>query len=119
MARQRFRFDFILDIVSATHELDRTWPRCTTTASSAPSAFPTRSRPRRSCSPPGGGASPGRCRRNARGEEDGGLCAEHDIQAGIEPVGTGQFNDALQCLRRGEVRFRFVLDLSRERAHLR
>jgi uncharacterized zinc-type alcohol dehydrogenase-like protein len=40
------------------------------------------------------------------------FCAEHAITADIELVRPEQVNEALQRLDRGDVRFRFVIDLA-------
>ncbi|MCD0445404.1 NAD(P)-dependent alcohol dehydrogenase [Glycomyces sp. A-F 0318] len=40
------------------------------------------------------------------------FCAAHDVAADIELVPSGQVNEALDRLSRGEVRHRFVLDMS-------
>ncbi len=115
MARQRFRFDFILDTVSATHELDPYLAAlhyngvlCAVGIPDAltPSPF-LLSAGRRSLAGSGAGGT----------REIGEMlafCAEHNVLADIELVGTGQINAALDRLRRNDVRFRFVIDLARE-----
>ena len=115
MARQRFRFDFILDTVSATHELDPYLAAlhyngvlCAVGIPDAltPSPF-LLSAARRSLAGSGAGGT----------REIGEMlafCAEHNVLADIELVGTGQINAALDRLRRNDVRFRFVIDLARE-----
>jgi uncharacterized zinc-type alcohol dehydrogenase-like protein len=39
-------------------------------------------------------------------------CAEHGITAGVEGLLSGAVDEALGRLERGDVRYRFVLDLS-------
>jgi alcohol dehydrogenase (NADP+) len=41
-----------------------------------------------------------------------GFCAAHGITADIEPLPSAQVNEALDRLRRNDVRYRVVLDLS-------
>ena len=40
------------------------------------------------------------------------FCAEHNITADIELIGTNQVNDALERLEKGDVKYRFVIDLA-------
>ena len=114
MAGQRFRFDFILDTVSATHELDPYLAAlhyngvlCAVGIPDAlsPSPFLLASG-RRSLASSGAGGTREIADMLA-------FCAEHGIVADVEVVGRGGINDALERLRRNEVRFRFVIDLSR------
>jgi alcohol dehydrogenase (NADP+) len=41
------------------------------------------------------------------------FCAEHDITAEVEVVAPAEINEALDRLRRNDVRYRFVIDMSR------
>jgi uncharacterized zinc-type alcohol dehydrogenase-like protein len=61
-----------------------------------------------------------RDRRSVAGSTIGGIretqemldfCAEHDITPEVEVVSADQINDALDCLARGDVRYRFVIDI--------
>ena len=115
MARQRFRFDFILDTVSATHEVDPYLAALhyngVLCAVGIPDAFPPSpfllSAGRRSLASSGAGGT-----REVR--EMLAFCAAHDIVAEVEVIGKGEVNQALDRLRRNNVRFRFVIDLSRD-----
>jgi uncharacterized zinc-type alcohol dehydrogenase-like protein len=40
------------------------------------------------------------------------LCARHGITADVETVALSQVNDAMDRLRRNDVRYRFVLDVA-------
>ena len=42
------------------------------------------------------------------------FCAAHKIVAEVEVIGKSEVNRALDRLRRNDVRFRFVIDLSRD-----
>jgi uncharacterized zinc-type alcohol dehydrogenase-like protein len=42
------------------------------------------------------------------------FCAEHDITADVEVVAPSQINDALTRLARNDVRYRFVIDMTRD-----
>ncbi len=115
MARQRFRFDFILDTVSATHELDPYLAALHYNGVLCAVGIPDALSPspfllaggRRSLASSGAGGT----REIA---EMLAFCAEHNILADVEVVGRGGINDALERLRRNDVRFRFVIDLSRD-----
>jgi alcohol dehydrogenase (NADP+) len=41
-----------------------------------------------------------------------GFCAEHDLTADVEVLPSAQIDDAFERLRRGDVRYRFVMDMS-------
>ncbi len=115
MARQRFRFDFILDTVSATHEVDPYLAALhyngVLCAVGIPDAFSPSpfllSAGRRSLASSGAGGT-----REVR--EMLAFCAAHDIVAEVEVIGKSEVNQALDRLRRNDVRFRFVIDLSRD-----
>ena len=115
MARQRFRFDFILDTVSATHELDPFLTALHYNGVLCAVGIPDALQPspmllasgRRSLASSGAGGT-------REVAEMLAFCAEHNIVADIEAVGKGQINAALDRLRRNDVRFRFVIDIKRE-----
>lgn len=114
MARQRFRFDFILDTVSATHDLDPYLAAlhyngvlCSVGIPDALSPAPyLLASGRRSLASSGAGGT-------REIEEMLAFCAAHDIVADVEVVGRGDINDALARLRDNDVRFRFVIDMMR------
>ncbi len=116
VARQGFRFDFILDTVSTTHALDPYLAALHDNGVLCAVGIPGELTPspfllaagRRSLSGSGAGGT-----REIR--EMLAFCAEHGVMADVEIVGRGQINEALDRLRRNDVRFRFVIDLSRER----
>jgi uncharacterized zinc-type alcohol dehydrogenase-like protein len=69
---------------------------------------------------PGAGMLIGR-RRSLSGSAIGGLaetqemldfCAEHGIGADIETIAIADINDAYERMLRGDVKFRFVIDLA-------
>jgi uncharacterized zinc-type alcohol dehydrogenase-like protein len=39
------------------------------------------------------------------------FCAEHQIESDVETIPMGQVNEAYERVVRGEVRFRFVIDI--------
>jgi alcohol dehydrogenase (NADP+) len=60
-------------------------------------------------------------RRSLTGSSVGGLaetqemldfCAEHGVVAEIEPIAIDQINEAYERMLAGDVRFRFVIDMS-------
>ena len=113
MAAQRFRFDFILDTVSATHALDPylaalhydgTLCAVGIPDALAPSPF-LLSAGRRSLAGSGAGGT-------REVEAMLAFCAEHGIVADVEVVRPDGLNAALDRLRRNDVRFRFVLDMT-------
>ena len=114
MAAQQFRFDFILDTVSATHEVDPYLAALhyngVLCALGIPDAFAPSpfllAGGRRSLASSGAGGT-------REMKEMLAFCAEHGIVADVEVVGTEQINEALDRLHRNDVRFRFVIDLGR------
>jgi uncharacterized zinc-type alcohol dehydrogenase-like protein len=115
MARQRNRFDFILDTVSATHEVDPYLAAlhyngvlCAVGIPDALSPAPyLLASGRRSLASSGAGGT-------REVTEMLTFCAKHKIVADVEVVGRGEINNALERLRKNDVRFRFVIDLLRE-----
>jgi uncharacterized zinc-type alcohol dehydrogenase-like protein len=43
-----------------------------------------------------------------------GFCAEHGVTADVEVVGRGGINEALERLARNDVRYRFVIDMTKD-----
>jgi len=115
MAAQAFRFDFILDTVSATHEINPYLSSlhyngvlCAVGIPDALSPAPyLLASGRRSLASSGAGGT-------REIHEMLEFCAEHGIVADVEVVGMSQINQALERLRNNDVRFRFVIDMSRE-----
>jgi uncharacterized zinc-type alcohol dehydrogenase-like protein len=115
MAAQAFRFDFILDTVSATHEINPYLSAlhyngvlCAVGIPDALSPAPyLLASGRRSLASSGAGGT-----REIREMLE--FCAEHGIVADVEVVGKSEINQALERLRNNDVRFRFVIDLSRD-----
>jgi alcohol dehydrogenase (NADP+) len=108
------RFDFILDTVSAPHDYtayinllktDGTLILVGAPAEPAPlQAFPLILNRRRIAGSLIGGI------RETQAMLD--FCAEHKIESDIEVIGIQQVNQAYERVLRGDVRFRFVIDLS-------
>ncbi|MFK4808763.1 NAD(P)-dependent alcohol dehydrogenase [Devosia sp. ZW T5_3] len=115
MAAQAFRFDFILDTVSATHEINPYLTAlhyngvlCAVGIPDALSPAPyLLASGRRSLASSGAGGT-----REIREMLE--FCAEHGIVADVEVVGKSEINQALERLRNNDVRFRFVIDMSRD-----
>lgn len=40
------------------------------------------------------------------------FCAEHNITTDIEMISADQVNEAFACLEKGDVKYRFVIDMS-------
>ena len=112
MKAQAFRFDFILDTVSTRYPMDPFLLALkfdgTLCSLGIPDSFDftpvllTMGRRRLTSSGVGG-------TRETREMLD--FCAEHGIAADIELVKPAQINDAFERLARGDVRYRFVLDM--------
>lgn len=112
MSRQKFRFDFILDTVSAVHDLDPYLSALHYNGVLCAVGIPDRFSPspfllasgRRSLASSGAGGT--------REIKDMlAFCAEHGIVADVEVVGKAQINDAFERLRNNDARFRFVVDM--------
>ncbi|MFT3864205.1 MAG: NAD(P)-dependent alcohol dehydrogenase [Solirubrobacterales bacterium] len=108
------RFDVIVDTVSASHDLDRYLRLLRRDGALVLVGIPARQHP-----------SPGVAqllgRRVLTGSSMGGLaetqemldlCADRGIVAEIEPIAIDQINEAFERLQAGDVRFRFVIDMS-------
>jgi uncharacterized zinc-type alcohol dehydrogenase-like protein len=108
------RFDFILDTVSAPHDLNAYLESLKTDGTmilvGAPTkpipvgAFPLLLRRRRLVGSLIGGI--------AETQEMLDFCAEHGLGADVEIIPIQQVNEAYERMLRGDVRYRFVIDLS-------
>jgi uncharacterized zinc-type alcohol dehydrogenase-like protein len=115
MAAVRNRCDFILDTISATHDVDPFLAALRYNGVLCVVGVPDQVTPspyllsagRRSIAGSGAGGT-----RETQAMLD--FCAAHGITADIEIVGKSEINTALDRLRRNDVRFRFVLDLNRD-----
>ena len=114
-------FDFILDAVSAEHDINAYIALLAVTATSLWSAH------RRSLwvSPPSasssaGAASPARHRRHRRNPGDARLLREHNITADVEVIPIQKVNEAYERLLKSDVKYRFSIDMaSLNRKHRR
>lgn len=115
MTAQRFRFDFILDTISADHDIDAYLGALHYNGVLCSVGIPNQLQPspfllasgRRSLASSGAGGT-------REVKEMLAFCAQHGIVADVEVVGKGEINRALDRLRRNDVRFRFVIDLHRD-----
>jgi uncharacterized zinc-type alcohol dehydrogenase-like protein len=114
LAKLNRRFDFILDTVSAPHDLNA-YLECLKTdgtmilvgAPEAPTplgAFPLVMRRRRLVGSLIGGIE--------ETQEMLNFCAKHKIPADIETIPIQQVNEAYERMLRGDVRYRFVIDMA-------
>ena len=114
MEEEAGRLDFILDTVSANHDLDALLALlradgtlCLVGVSADPMAFNAFSliRGRKSLvgSPAGG---------LAETQEMLDFCAEHGIHADVEVIGITDVNAAYKRLHRNDVKYRFVIDMA-------
>lgn len=115
MAAVQNRCDFILDTISATHDVDPYLAALRYDGVLCVVGVPERLEPSPYLLSVG--------RRSVAGSGAGGtretqdmleFCARHGIVADVEVVGKSEINHALDRLRRNDVRFRFVLDLNRD-----
>jgi len=114
MRRHAGTMDFILDAVSASHDINAYLSLLkldgTLTLVGAPeqplpvSAF-SLLMPRRSFAGSGIGGI-------QETQEMLDFCAEHGIVSDVEVIGIDQINDAYERLVRGDVKYRFVIDMS-------
>ena len=114
MAKHAGSFDFILDTVSAEHNLNAyldllKLDGTLTIVGASPTPFPL-----------GVGSLLFR-RRSLAGSIIGGIretqemldfCAEHGIVSDIEMIRIEQINDAYKRLAKGDVKYRFVIDMA-------
>ena len=113
MADQRYRFDFILDTVSARHlldpyllalSLDGTF--CCLGIPDAMEFTPvllTMGRRRLTSSGSGG---------TVETQEMLDFCSQHKIAADVEVISAANINDGFERLERGDVRYRLVIDMA-------
>jgi uncharacterized zinc-type alcohol dehydrogenase-like protein len=108
------KFDVIVDTVSASHDLNPYLGLLRRDGALVLLGVPSAPHP----SP---GVAPLLGRRVLTGSNIGGIaetqemldfCAEHGVVAEIEPIAIGQVNEAYDRLAAGDVRFRFVIDMS-------
>jgi uncharacterized zinc-type alcohol dehydrogenase-like protein len=115
MKGQAGRFDFILDTVAASHNLDtylgmlrRDGTLCLVgapdTPHPSPSAFSLISRRRQLSGSPIGGIR--------ETQEMLDFCAEHGIASDVEVIRMDQINEAYERMLRSDVKYRFSIDLS-------
>jgi alcohol dehydrogenase (NADP+) len=112
MKAQAFRFDFILDTVSSTYPMDLFLLALKFDGTLCSLGIPDRfdfspvnlTMGRRRLTSSGVGGT-----RETREMLD--FCAEHGIVADIELIEPGQINEAFARLEKGDVRYRFVLDM--------
>ena len=114
LERARGRFDLILDTISAPHDLSPLLGLLALNGTLSVVGFPIGEIPlrimdltygRKNLSSSGTGGRRGTAEMLA-------FCAEHGITADIELLPSAKAGEALDRLDRGDVRYRFVLDLS-------
>lgn len=113
MAAQKYRFDFILDTVSARHPLDPYLLSLTLDGTFCCLGIPdemeftpvllTMGRRRLTSSGSGG---------TLETQEMLDFCSQHKIAADIEIIAAADINDGFERLERGEVRYRLVIDMA-------
>jgi alcohol dehydrogenase (NADP+) len=115
MARHLGSFDFILDTVAAPHDLDAYLTLLNRDGTLCLLGVPDHPHPAPNA------ANLIFKRRNLAGSLIGGLretqemldfCAEHGIVADIEQIPTQQINTAYERMLKGDVKYRFVIDLA-------
>ncbi|GAA3636341.1 NAD(P)-dependent alcohol dehydrogenase [Kineosporia mesophila] len=113
MAAQANRFDFLLDTVSATYPmtpfvqaLKMNGTLCSLGLPSSFDVAPFALAMRRSIAGSGAGGT-------VETREMLQFCVDHQITADVEMVAPSQINSALERLDRGDVAFRFVVDMAR------
>ncbi len=114
MAAEKGRFDYILDTVSAPHDLNALLDTLAPDGRLTLVGLPTE--------PPS--VEPGKLvtkRRHLGGSLIGGIaetqemldyCAEHDIVADVERIAIQKIDEAYERLLRSDVKYRFVIDLA-------
>ena len=60
----------------------------------------------------GGKTLSGSCMGSIKDTQEMDFAAKHELMADVEVVGANDVNDALERLAKGEVRYRFVIDIS-------
>jgi uncharacterized zinc-type alcohol dehydrogenase-like protein len=115
MKAQAFRFDFILDTVSQRHPMDPYIIALKMDATLCSLGIPEQfdftpvllTMGRKNLSSSGVGGT-----RETKEMLD--FCSEHNIVADVELVSTSQINEAFERLEKGDVYYRFVLDMNKE-----
>jgi uncharacterized zinc-type alcohol dehydrogenase-like protein len=114
MAKQAGSFDFVLDLVSGTHDvnsylqllkLDGAMVMCGAPPEPLSVSVFNLLLPRRSLAGSGIGGI-------AETQEMLDFCAEHEIKSDIELIKIQQINEAYERLLKGDVKYRFVIDLA-------
>ncbi len=113
MAVQKYRFDFILDTVSARHPLDPYLLSLTLDGTLCCLGIPnhmeftpvllTMGRRRLTSSGSGG---------TLETQEMLDFCSQHNLAADVEVIAAVDINDGFERLARGEVRYRLVIDMA-------
>ena len=113
MAAQKYRFDFILDTVSARHPLDPYLLALTLDGTLCCLGIPddmeftpvflTMGRRRLTSSGSGG---------TLETQEMLDFCSQHNISADVELISAADIDDGFDRLERGEVRYRLVIDMA-------
>ncbi|MDB6051200.1 MAG: cinnamyl-alcohol dehydrogenase [Pseudomonas sp.] len=114
MAAQAFRFDFILDTVSKRYPMDPFLLALKIDATLCSLGIPDQfdfnpvllAMGRRSIASSGSGGT-------ADTHEMLAFCAEHKIVADVEVIAMGDINEAFARLEKGDVHYRFVVDMAR------
>jgi uncharacterized zinc-type alcohol dehydrogenase-like protein len=114
MHRHRGTLDFVLDTVSATHDIDSMIATLKRDGTLCLLGMPEKPMSIKAMPLAAG-------RKRLAGSAIGGLpetqemldfCAEHHIAAEIEPIGIGQIDEAYARMLRNEIKYRFVLDMA-------
>lgn len=113
MAAQKYRFDFILDAVSARHPLDPYLLSLTLDGTLCCLGIPddmdfspvllTMGRRRLTSSGSGG---------TLETQEMLDFCSQHNISADVEIISAAEINDGFERLEQGDVRYRLVIDMA-------
>lgn len=114
MKEQAFRFDFILDTVSKSYPMDPMIMALKTDGTLCSLGIPEHfdltpvmlTMGRRRLASPGAGGT-------ADTQEMLDFCQQHGITADVETVAPRDINEALARLDKGDVRYRFVVDMAK------
>ncbi len=114
MARHRESLDLILDTAAVSHDLDPLLDLLARDGSLVLVGIPAERNPSPDV------ARLVRKRRSIVGSITGGLretqemldfCAQHDLGADVEIIPIQKVNEAYECMLRGEIKYRFVIDM--------
>lgn len=112
MAAQKYRFDFILDTVSARHPLDPyllaltlDGTLCCLGIPAAMEFTPVLLTMGRQLTSSGSGGT-------VETQEMLNFCRQHNIAADVELIAAADINDGFERLERGQVRYRLVIDMA-------